>query len=76
MLQFLIKQGYDVSAHEQNFTWSCLAQLTKLWKSAFFPVIHHLAVTIKAKFIPAEWFKNFVWGKNAEFAKCCLTQNW
>jgi hypothetical protein len=36
MLQFLIKQGYDVSAHEQKSTGSCLAQLTKLWKSAFF----------------------------------------
>jgi hypothetical protein len=29
MLQFLIKQGYDVSAHEQKSTWSCLAQFNE-----------------------------------------------
>jgi hypothetical protein len=31
----------------------------KIMEKCFFPVIHHLAVTIKAKFIPTELFKNF-----------------
>ena len=35
------------------------SSVDKIMEKCFFPVIHHLAVTIKAKFIPAEWFNNF-----------------
>ena len=49
MLQFLIKQGYDVSAHVKLFS-----SVDKILEKCFFPVIHHLAVTIKSKFIHAE----------------------
>jgi hypothetical protein len=35
------------------------SSVDKIMEKCFFAVIHHLAVTIKAKFIPAEWFKNF-----------------
>lgn len=35
------------------------SSVDKIMEKCFFPVIHHLAVTIKSKFIHAEWFKNF-----------------
>lgn len=35
------------------------SSVDKIMEKCFFPVIHHLAVTIKAKCISAEWFKNF-----------------
>ena len=34
------------------------SSVDKIMEKCFFAVIHHLAVTIKAKFISAEWFKN------------------
>jgi hypothetical protein len=35
------------------------SSVDKIMEKCVLPVIHHLAVTIKAKSIPAEWFKNF-----------------
>ena len=35
------------------------SSVDKIMEKCFFAVIHHLAVTIKSKFIHAEWFKNF-----------------
>jgi hypothetical protein len=35
------------------------SSVDKIMEKCFFPVIHHPAVTIRAKFIPAEWLKNF-----------------
>ena len=54
MIQFLIKQGYDVSAHEHEVHMKLFNSVDKIMEKCFSPVIHHLAVTIKAKVIPAE----------------------
>jgi hypothetical protein len=47
------------SVYDRMRTLFMFSSVDKIMEKCFFPVIHHLAVTIKAKFIPTELFKNF-----------------